>query len=180
MRSLALLLVLAGCGGACPPAPSAPAVVTAAPPRRPAPSPDPPPGSIVMQPMGVRPSGEGYVLVLADQSRQRMLPIVIGGTEAMTIELRLAGEQFERPLTHDLLDAMLARLGAEVVWVHIDKVRGGVFVGSVHVWDGRQLLRFDARTSDAVAIALGHDAPIFVAPSVLDEQAVEAGGVEDE
>jgi bifunctional DNase/RNase len=95
--------------------------------------------------------------------------VVIGRSEAMIIDLRLRGEEFERPLTHDLLDRIMGTLGGEVVFVHIDKLRGGIFVGSVHLWDGHQMHRIDSRTSDAVAVALGNDAPIFVAPIVLEE-----------
>ena len=57
---------------------------------------------------------------------------------------------------------------SSVVLVHVDKLRENVFVGSIHVWDGHALHRIDARTSDAVAVALGNDAPIYVAPSVLE------------
>ncbi|HJL15768.1 MAG TPA: bifunctional nuclease family protein, partial [Sandaracinaceae bacterium LLY-WYZ-13_1] len=134
-----------------------------------APAPDPPEGSVTVRPLGVTPTGQGFVLMLADEAGGRVLPVVIGRSEAMVIDLRLRGEDFQRPLTHDLLDRVAETLGGEVVFVHIDKLRGGIFVGSVFLWDGREMHRIDSRTSDAVAVALGHDAPIFVAPIVLEE-----------
>lgn len=163
---------LAACGGAAARCPE-PTTVVRAPERRPAPAPSPPSGSVIVRPLSVQPMEDGFVLLLADEARSRVLPVVIGLAEAQIIDLRLRGERFERPLTHDLLDAIVARLGGEVVYVHVDKLRGGVFVGSVYVWNGHELLRIDSRTSDAVAIALGNDAPIYVAPSVLDEAAEE-------
>jgi hypothetical protein len=119
--------------------------------------------------LGVRASAEGYLLLLADPSGGRVLPVVIGASEAQVIDFRVRGERFPRPLTHDLMDTMIETLGGEVVFVHVDKLRGGVFVGSVHVWDGREMHRIDSRTSDAVAIAVGHEVPIYVAPGVLEE-----------
>lgn len=167
-----LALAIAGCGAAPPPCPeAAPAAAASARARQPAPAPSPPSGSIAVRPVTVQPMDEGFVLLLADEGRTRVLPIVIGLAEAQIIDLRLRGQRFERPLTHDLLDTLVARLGGEVVYVHIDKLRGGVFVGSIYVWNGHELLRIDSRTSDAVAVALGNDAPIYVAPSVMEEAA---------
>ena len=99
----------------------------------------------------------------------RELSVLIGQSEAVVIDLRLRGESFERPLTHDLLSAMLERLGAEVLYVHVNEPEPSVFVGSVVLWDGHALQTFDARTSDAVAIGLGHDAPIYVSPAVFED-----------
>lgn len=156
-------LLLCACAS-CPP-PSA----AEAPARRAAPAPNPPRGSVVVTPVTVHPGPEGFILFLADETRQRVLPVVIGIAEAQVIDLRIRGEHFERPLTHDLLDTIVRELGGEVVYVHIDKLRSDVFIGSVHIWDGQRMHRIDSRTSDAVAIALGHDAPIYVAPRVLEQ-----------
>jgi bifunctional DNase/RNase len=165
------LAALIGCGAAPCPDPQR-SEIARAPSRRPAPAPSPPRGSILVRPVGVTASMEGFMLVLADEARERMLPVVIGASEAQIIDLRMRGEDFDRPLTHDLLDAAIETLGGEVVFVHIDKLRGGIFVASISIWDGRETHRIDARTSDAVAVALGNDAPIYVAPIVLEEQAL--------
>lgn len=164
-------VALLACGGGAPVRCPEPTTVVRAPERRPAPAPSPPRGSVLVRPLTVQPMQDGFLLLLADDAGSRVLPVVIGLAEAQVIDLRLRGERFERPLTHDLLDAIVARLGGEIVYVHVDKLRGGIFVGSVYVWNGREILRIDSRTSDAVAIALGNGAPIYVARSVLDEAA---------
>jgi bifunctional DNase/RNase len=170
-RAAVLSCVLLGaCGGApssCPPAhaqaaPSAPA-------RRPAPAPSPPAGSVAVRPITVQPSPEGFILLLGDPATQRVLPVVIGPNEAEVIDLRMRGEHFPRPLTHDLLDSIVHELGGELVFVHIDKLRDGAFIGSLHIWDGHRMHTVDSRTSDAVAVALGEHAPIYVASVVLEE-----------
>lgn len=174
MRALLVsALLLAGCGGApCPePRTAAPApCVAEAPGPEPVPTSHPPSGSLRVHPTAVEagPMG-GYVLTLEEDGGGRQLPVLIGQSEALVIDLRLRGERFERPLTHDLLSTMLERLGAEVLFVHVDKLESSVFVGSVVLWDGHELQTFDARTSDAIAIALGHDAPIYVSPAVFLE-----------
>ena len=120
--------------------------------------------------MGVEtviPSLQGNALILVDAERRWALPVIIGDAEAHIIQLRLRGERFERPLTHDLLDRMVRELGGEVLMVQVNKLSGGIFVGSIFVWDGEQMLRIDARTSDAVAVALGHDVPIYVDAEVV-------------
>ena len=169
--SLVLALALLACGGARCPEPvvaAAEPVAEAPPARRPAPEPNPPSGSVRVQVRHVRQASvSGFELMLEDPTSQRTLPIYIGASEAMVIDLRMRGEQFERPLTHDLLSGMLDRLDAEVLYVHVDKLESNIFVGSVVLWDGQQLQTFDSRTSDAVALALGHDAPIYVSPAVF-------------
>ena len=177
MRWILLTLAIAGCAGAQCPEPvaarAAPTPPAAEPERRPAPSPNPPSGSIQVHPVRLEaePMGGGVIMILADEEGRRQLPVVIGEAEAHVIDLRMRGETFERPLTHDLLSTMIERLGARVLFVHVDKLESNVFVGSVVLWDGHDLQTFDSRTSDAVAIGLGHHAPIYVAPAVFERAA---------
>jgi len=172
-RALILAVALAGCGGADCPEPRTAAAVVEPPPRseparRPAPAPNPPSGSIRVTPRSIAASPMGgFRLELVDEATERVLPVLIGQSEAHVIDLRMRGEAFERPLTHDLLSTMLERLGVEVLFVHVDKLESNIFIGSVVAWDGHDLQTFDSRTSDAVAIALGHDAPIYVSPAVF-------------
>ena len=135
----------------------------------PPPAPPAPAGFVQASVEGVVPTPDGAALLLADPARTRVVPVMIGPSEAMVIDLRLRGERYERPLTHDLLDAIVARLGGSIVMVQVDKLRTGVFIGSVFVWDGATMHRIDARTSDAVAIALGAHAPIYVSTGVFEE-----------
>jgi len=111
---------------------------------------------------------QGFAVLLAEESHQRVIPIFVGQTEAMAIHLRLQRRRYERPLTHDLLDDMLSRLKARVVKVHIDGVKTGVFVGTVFVATATETLEFDARSSDAIALAVGNGIPIFVADDVFE------------
>ena len=172
-----LVLAVTGCGGAAVRCPQATASAAAPPPapRSPAPAPAPPTGWVVATVRGVVATPAGAALLLTDVGGSRVVPIGIGDAEAMAIDLRLRGEHFERPLTHDLFDAAVRELGGTVVMIQVNKVRDGVFVASVHLWDGHSLRRLDARTSDAVAIALGNHAPIYVAPGVFDEAALDTG-----
>ena len=117
-------------------------------------------------------SGGAYALVLGEVEGNRRLPIIIGAFEAQAIALELEKIQPPRPMTHDLLRDLFEAVGAEVLDVVIDELREGTFFAKiryVHEGDEDQL---DARPSDAVALAVRVDAPIFVAPSVLDEAGI--------
>jgi bifunctional DNase/RNase len=113
----------------------------------------------------------GTVVLLADDpdpEKARLLPIFIGGTEALSIQTRLEGKRFPRPLTHDLYDRSLAELGARVVEARVLRLEGTTFIGAIvlETHDGR-VVEVDARPSDAIALAVGNDAPIHVAEPVL-------------
>lgn len=127
----------------------------------------PPEGYVHMKPMA-RSGTFGHAVILVDE-RGTMVPIFIGGTEALSIQLRLERHKYSRPLTHDLLDAMVKELGAEVVRSQVDALKDGIYLGTVVVRRDGELLTFDARPSDAIALAIGNGVPIFVSDQVLDE-----------
>lgn len=110
---------------------------------------------------------DSAAVLLVDPSGTTVLPIFVGGTEALTIELRIDGQHYARPLTHDLLLSLVKELGGEPVKVQVDDLRGDVFVGSVFVKTDGRVLQLDARPSDAIALALGSGVPIFVSKSVM-------------
>jgi bifunctional DNase/RNase len=117
-------------------------------------------------------SGGAYALVLGEIEGDRRLPIIIGAFEAQAIALELEKIQPPRPMTHDLLRDLYESLEAEVVDVVIDDLRDGTFFAKInyrHESDEKQL---DSRPSDAVALAVRVDAPIYVAPGVLDEAGI--------
>jgi len=116
--------------------------------------------------------GGGAAVVLIDSTGSKVLPIVVGGTEALSINLRLAKQHWARPLTHDLLESIVRELGGKVVRAQVDEIRGEAYIGSVFVQMGERVARIDARPSDAIALALGSALPIFVARQVF-----EAAGV---
>ena len=117
-------------------------------------------------------SGGAYALVLGELEGNRRLPIIIGAFEAQAIALELEKIQPPRPMTHDLLRETFKAVDGEVSEVVIDELRDGTFFAKVHyVHDGEEG-RLDSRPSDAVALAVRVDAPIYVAPSVLDEAGI--------
>ncbi|MEM1116493.1 MAG: bifunctional nuclease family protein [Bacteroidota bacterium] len=119
-------------------------------------------------------SGGAYALVLGEVNGNRRLPIIIGAFEAQAIALELEKIQPPRPMTHDLLRALFDALGAEVTDIVIDDLREGTFFAKVrYVYDDEEAM-LDARPSDAVALAVRTDAPIFVAATVLDEAGIPA------
>ena len=119
-------------------------------------------------------SGGAYALVLGEVGGNRRLPIIIGAFEAQAIALELEKIQPPRPMTHDLIRSLFDALGAEVTDVVIDDLREGTFFAKIrYVADGDEAT-LDARPSDAVALAVRTDAPLFVAAQVLDEAGIPA------
>lgn len=100
----------------------------------------------------------------------RSFPIVIGLPEAQAIERRLKGQVPKRPQTHDLLVNMLQALGGKLECIVINDLAEHTFFAQLHVKDhAGQLLKIDSRPSDAIAIGIASDVPIFVEEHVLDE-----------
>jgi bifunctional DNase/RNase len=123
-------------------------------------------------------TAQGNAVLLGNGGEDLVLPIFIGGTEALSIRLRLDGERYARPLTHDLLDALVARLGGALWKVHVHELRGYTFVGKVFVRQAEQIVEVDARPSDAIALALGNKVPIFVSREVLVSAGISRSAVE--
>jgi uncharacterized protein len=119
-------------------------------------------------------SGGAYALVLGEVGGNRRLPIIIGAFEAQAIALELEKIQPPRPMTHDLLRDLFDAVGAEVTDIVIDDLRDGTFFAKVrYTYDGEEA-HLDARPSDAVALAVRADAPIFVVRPVMDEAGIPA------
>jgi bifunctional DNase/RNase len=127
-----------------------------------------PDGFVEMFVAGVLPTEGGPAVVLRDKAEKTMIPIWIGMSEAHSIQLRLDRRRFPRPLTHDLLDAIVHDLGGVVVKIHVDDLKGDTFVGTVFVKTGDRVSHFDARPSDSIALAVGNKAPIFVSDAVIE------------
>ncbi|MFB6138098.1 MAG: bifunctional nuclease family protein [Halobacteriaceae archaeon] len=101
-----------------------------------------------------------------------VVPILVTPDQAHTVELGLAGESFERPLTHDLLATVVADFGGAIDRVRIDAVAEGTFMAKLdaeqYVDGERRAHTFDVRASDAVSVAVRVDCPIEVAESVVE------------
>jgi bifunctional DNase/RNase len=126
-----------------------------------------PAGFVELTVGGVIEAEGDHAVVLIDRARETVVPIGIGGSEALSIHLRHNKRRYPRPLTHDLLDEVLRQLGGRVVKVHIEDMRGNTFIGTVFVVRRGRVMAIDARPSDAIALALGSGAPIFVSKDVV-------------
>ncbi len=113
------------------------------------------------------PASNVPIVVLRDEDSSRFLPIWIGIFEANAIALKLEGIQPPRPMTHDLMSSLLDHLQSEVTRVVITALKENTFFAEVMVRLGDQESPVDSRPSDAIALALRTEAPIFVAEEVL-------------
>jgi bifunctional DNase/RNase len=114
------------------------------------------------------------IVVLREQGGQVFLPIWIGVFEANAIALRIEGIEPPRPLTHDLLRAILQQFAIEVRRIVICDLRENTFFARIEVSQGGAESGIDARPSDAIALALRAEVPIFVRRDVLERaKAVE-------
>ncbi|HVS02368.1 MAG TPA: bifunctional nuclease family protein [Thermoanaerobaculia bacterium] len=114
------------------------------------------------------------IVVLREQEGPLFLPIWIGVFEANAIALRIEGVQPPRPLTHDLLRSVFEHLRVAIDKIVISDLRDNTFFALIHVMQGDQATTIDARPSDAIALALRAEVPIFVTRDVLDRaKAVE-------
>jgi bifunctional DNase/RNase len=138
-----------------------------------------PSGYVRMVPIA-RSGSFGDAVLLVDDERQVVVPIYIGGTEALSIQLRLAGRPFTRPLTHDLFDAFAERVGAKMLRAQVDRLEDRVFIGSVVLQRGQELILLDARPSDAIALAIGNGVAIFVSRAVVDSAGIRSDELDDE
>lgn len=106
------------------------------------------------------------IVILREADGNRCVPIWIGAPEAAAIAHVMEGVEPPRPLTHDLLLSVMETLGARLGHVDITSMDEGVFYAELVLADGR---RIDARSSDAIALALRAEAPVYVDDSILEE-----------
>jgi hypothetical protein len=118
--------------------------------------------------VGLDPQRQPLVL-LADEPVKRLLPIWIGPFEAHAISTQLQSRDFPRPLTHELLLAVLAGLGGCLEEVQVTRLEEGVFYAVLVIAGPRGRLEIDSRPSDALALAVATAVPIYVAEAVLDQ-----------
>ena len=120
---------------------------------------------------GVAPDGENVPVVIL-RAREEFLPIYVTADQAQSIQLAIAGEPFDRPLTHDLLVEMITEFGGAIDGVRIDDLADSTFYAKVDAErydDGRpEKFVFDARPSDAIALAVRIDCSISVSDEILD------------
>lgn len=109
------------------------------------------------------------IIVLKEKGGERTLPIVIGIVEIMAIDRRLKGKPAIRPLTHDLLGNVIDALGATVQKVVISDLKNHTYYATIHLNKGNShIVKVDSRPSDAIAVGVATNVPIFVAEHVFD------------
>ncbi len=117
-------------------------------------------------------SGGAYALILNEVEGNRRLPIIIGTFEAQAIALELEHIKPPRPMTHDLLRNIIQSFGTHVKEVYINDLKEGTFYAKViYEHDGEDLEQ-DARPSDAIAIAIRFNSPIYVHKEIVDEAGI--------
>jgi len=126
--------------------------------------------------VGYDKASASHYVQLEDRASRRSLQIVIGDDEAQAITLELRGLQSPRPLTTELLREVIARTGNEVDRVDVTEVRDDVYYAKVFLDGGRYAI--DSRPSDAIALAMGASAPIYVSTDLMQaENAAPIAGV---
>lgn len=131
---------------------------------------------------------QNRVVVLREVDSRRYLPIFIGPFEAEAIAVALQGLEPQRPMTHDLLKTVFGELDATINHILINDLRESTYFARIVATQGSNTIEIDSRPSDAIALAVRSDVPIFVEPHVLeqggtpfeDEEAAETGALPDE
>jgi bifunctional DNase/RNase len=118
------------------------------------------------------------IVVLKDVASELVLPIWVGVFEANAIALELEKTPMPRPMTHDLLRTMAKGLNAVVDRVVVSDLREDTFFATIWMTQGGEQLTVDARPSDAIALALRWDCPIYVAQSVLGRTRQNSGAAD--
>ncbi len=113
-----------------------------------------------------------YVLILSEDDGDRRLPVVIGNNEAQAIAIQLEGLKPYRPLTHDLFLSLAAAYRIELTEINITRLEEGIFFSELVCKRKDAIVKIDARTSDAVALAIRFKCPIFVVEDVMKRAAV--------
>ena len=126
------------------------------------------------------PVGKQPIVLLKTQDGNTFLPIWIGHPEAAAILMNLQGAEPQRPMTHDLAATIVASLDAEIRQVTVTELRENTFHARITLVRNGTEIELDARTSDAIALALRTDAKIFASDDVIEESGVEFEGDEEE
>lgn len=113
-----------------------------------------------------------YALILVEEKGERRVPIIIGGFEAQAIVIKLENLDPPRPLTHDLFRSFAQEFNISVIEVMIYKLEEGVFYSRLLCNNGEKEISIDSRTSDAVALALRFNCPIYITEEILEKAGI--------
>ncbi|MFW6205794.1 MAG: bifunctional nuclease family protein [Gemmatimonadota bacterium] len=128
---------------------------------------------VTVQSLGLDRNSNTPVVILQEADGSRVLPIWIGPGEASAIAMELAGMNFSRPLTHDLMASAIKGLGGALQRVVITKVVDNTYYAEMIIARDGEFFSLDARPSDSIAIALRMDAAIFTSEDLLEHTSIE-------
>ena len=114
-------------------------------------------------------ASDQQIIVLKERYGQRSFPIVIGIVEIFAIDRRLKGITPPRPMTHDLLDSVIQKLGAKIERIIVNDLRNHTFYARIVLSMNGKILEVDSRPSDAIALGAATSAPIFVSEQVFEK-----------
>ncbi|WP_422446790.1 bifunctional nuclease family protein [Thermoanaerobacterium sp. DL9XJH110] len=115
----------------------------------------------------VSPTGD-FLVLLVDKDEKKVLPIMIGALEANNIVLPLQGVKPPRPMTHDLLKSVIEHLGGKLDKIIITDIRDNTYYAEIYITLNGEIIVLDSRPSDAIALALRCNAPIYMAPGLVE------------
>ncbi|WP_271629135.1 bifunctional nuclease family protein [Caldicellulosiruptor sp. DIB 104C] len=113
--------------------------------------------------------GGGFAVLLCDKNNKMVLPIFIGPLEAQSISLALEKQQLPRPITHDLMVNIFQKFGISIQKVVITDIKDGTYYAELYLKDYNNVISvIDSRPSDAIALALRTNSPIYMAPKLIE------------
>lgn len=124
---------------------------------------------MVVSGLTVDPLTNSPIVILKETDGERTLPIWIGLLEATAIASEMEGIKFSRPMTHDLLKSIMDMIDVEVNKVEVCDLKNNTYYALIHMTHGGKDISIDARPSDALALSLRMNAPIFVAEEVISK-----------
>jgi bifunctional DNase/RNase len=114
-------------------------------------------------------NSDQHIIFLREVDGERTFPIVIGIFEATSIDRRVKNQPTVRPLTHDLLANTIDAMGGELADIYISELRNHTYYAKLRIRHEGELIEVDSRPSDAIALAVAVDVPIYVAEEIIDE-----------
>ena len=120
------------------------------------------------------------IVVLHDKQNRRALPIWIGSAEASAIIRKIENLNVVRPMTHDLIPDIIKQAGFTLDRIEINDVEKETYYAKLFLTKGDEVIEIDSRPSDAIAVAIRVDAPIFVTANVLSNGSVSTDSAKDE
>ena len=114
------------------------------------------------------------VIMLKEVEGDRSFPIVIGIFEATSIDRRVKGMNSPRPLTHDLVASVIDNLGGDLQDIYISELKDHTYFAKLRIRQNGELIEVDSRPSDAIALAVTANVPIYVAEDVIGEATGES------